>query len=242
MNGPEAGAPETKWPKQDDDATEISGPVEIESVTQPVQPTDAVSRRARGPHGARGAVRESILAEARLRFVQDEYDAVTLRSIARAVGCDAALVSYYFGSKQELFREAMRLPADPAATVLALLAVGTRGAGERIVRFALRTFEETQTAGTMAALLKSLTTDAMTARRLSGYLRDAVLGKVGRVMGAPDFAAQVELSISLMAGVALMRYIVRLEPLASMSTDELVAQLAPFVQLRLDLAGRSSHW
>src|SRR5262249_29725200 len=47
-----------------------------------------------------------ILEAARRRFATDGYERTTLRTIAADVGVDAALVSRYFGSKQDLFATA----------------------------------------------------------------------------------------------------------------------------------------
>lgn len=49
------------------------------------------------------ATRQAILEAARERFCADSYDDVGMRDIARDVGVDAALISRYFGSKEELF-------------------------------------------------------------------------------------------------------------------------------------------
>jgi len=49
------------------------------------------------------ATREAILNAANLRFVADSYDRVGMRDIARDVGVDPALISRYFGSKEDLF-------------------------------------------------------------------------------------------------------------------------------------------
>ncbi len=49
------------------------------------------------------ATRAAILNAARERFARESYDDVGMRDIAGDVGVDAALVSRYFGSKEELF-------------------------------------------------------------------------------------------------------------------------------------------
>jgi hypothetical protein len=53
------------------------------------------------------ATKQSILEAARRRFADEGYDRASLRDIAADVGVDAALVSRYFGSKEELFREVL---------------------------------------------------------------------------------------------------------------------------------------
>lgn len=49
------------------------------------------------------ATRRAILDAARERFCAESYDDVGMRDIARDVGVDAALISRYFGSKEDLF-------------------------------------------------------------------------------------------------------------------------------------------
>lgn len=49
------------------------------------------------------ATRSAILSAAEARFSRESYDDVGMRDIARDVGVDAALVSRYFGSKEDLF-------------------------------------------------------------------------------------------------------------------------------------------
>lgn len=49
------------------------------------------------------ATREAILAAANARFLAESYDQVGMRDIARDVGVDPALISRYFGSKEDLF-------------------------------------------------------------------------------------------------------------------------------------------
>ena len=50
------------------------------------------------------ATRGAILEAASKRFTAESYDQVGMRDIARDVGVDPALISRYFGSKEDLFR------------------------------------------------------------------------------------------------------------------------------------------
>jgi len=54
------------------------------------------------------ATRNAMLAAARRHFARESYESVGLREIARDAGADPALVSRYFGSKEQLFQEALR--------------------------------------------------------------------------------------------------------------------------------------
>lgn len=50
------------------------------------------------------ATRQAILEAASNRFMAEAYDQVGMRDVAGDVGVDPALISRYFGSKEELFR------------------------------------------------------------------------------------------------------------------------------------------
>jgi len=53
------------------------------------------------------ATRTAILEAARRRFAHEGYDQTGLRDIASDAGVDAALISRYFGGKEELFEEVL---------------------------------------------------------------------------------------------------------------------------------------
>ena len=189
----------------------------------------------RGPRAGRGEVRARISRAAREEFVTRGYDGTTLRSVARRAGCDPALVSYYFGSKQRLFRECLNLPLDPAEELLKVLTPGVEGVGERLVRHALSLYDERLTGDTMLVLMRALITDAQTGQRFRSYFRHEILAAVTRFLGGdPRIEEQIEVVMSMLYGVATMRYVVRLEPLASLPREALVGQLAPLVQERIE--------
>ena len=85
--------------------------------------------------------------------------------------------------------------------------------------------------------MRALATDAETSQRFRAYISTEVLGPVAAAIGAGTAIAQrIEIVLSVMHGVVTMRYIVRLEPLASMSREQVKAQLAPLIQPLIDSA------
>ena len=199
--------------------------------------THHVAKIQRGPSGPRGEVRRRILEAARAAFTASGYDGTTMRQIARSAGCDSALITYYFSTKQQLFRACLDLPSDPASDVIALLAPGPSGAAERLVDYALDLYEHHLTSDAMSALMRALATDAETSQRFRAYISTEVLGPVAAAIGAGTAIAQrIEIVLSMMHGVVTMRYIVRLEPLASMPREQVRAQLAPLIQPLIDSA------
>ena len=83
----------------------------------------------RGRRAGDSGTRETILAAARRRFAAHGYDAATIRSIAADAAVDPALVHHFFGSKEQLFVAAMRLPFAPGEMITAALAPGSRAPG-----------------------------------------------------------------------------------------------------------------
>lgn len=213
------------------------------------QKNDANSAvKGRGPRGARGKMREQIKKVAESQFIARGYDGTTMRSIAKGAGCDPAMVSYYFGSKQRLFRDCFDLPLDPLEQILQLWAPGIEGVANRLLDFAFTLYEERLTKDRMKALMRALITDAETTQRFRAYIRDNLLKGVAQLLDAVDpnldsytrqllearFQTLVEILMSMIYGVATMRYIVQLEPVASMPREELQRSLSPILQSQIE--------
>ncbi|MGD7732920.1 TetR family transcriptional regulator [Propionibacteriaceae bacterium G57] len=198
---------------------------------------EMAAANVRGPRGPRGEVRERIRAAAHRAFSAEGYASVTVRQIAGLAECDPAMIRYYFGSKQQLFRACFDLPVDPAVEFLDLLLPDPGHAGERIVRHALELYDDPSTGETMASMMRALVTDAATSQRFRGYIHEALHEHVASRVGRSRHAAvQVELAMAQLLGMVTMRYVVGLEPLASMPREQVVAELAPVIQHRIDRA------
>jgi hypothetical protein len=61
-----------------------------------------------------------------------------------------------------------------------------------------------------------------------------ILGPMRAVLPADEAERRVQLVISQMAGLVLTRYLLALEPLASMPPEDVVAWVAPTIQRYLD--------
>lgn len=171
--------------------------------------------------------RDAILAAARESFGSTGFNGTTIRGVARAAGVDPALVHHFFGTKQGLFGSAMELPFDPSRVVADLLTDGTAGLGERVVRTFLAIWDGTPGQGPMLALLRSAVTDERAANSLRAFLTRALLTPLAQATGHDRPELRANLVASQMIGLAVMRYVVRLEPLASAHADELAPALGP---------------
>lgn len=175
--------------------------------------------------------REAILAAARTAFAERGFDAASIRTIATSAGVDPALVHHYFGSKEELFRATVAIPIDPAELVPHVLAGGRDEAGERLVRTFLTVWDG-PVGPAAVALLRSAVTNRWTARLLREFLVTQILR---RVLDQLDLdPAEVPLRGALVAtqvaGLAMMRYVIRLEPVASAPADTVAATIGPTIQ------------
>lgn len=195
-----------------------------------------MARTGRRP-GASGT-REAILDAARASFADRGYAATSVRSVAAVAGVDGALVHHYFGTKHGLFAAAMALPLDPAAAVPALLEPGIEGLGERIVRFFLDVWDQPAPRARIQAVLRSALTEEAAADLLREFVTTQVLGPVAAGLGKPDAELRASLVGTQLVGLGLLRYLVRVEPLASADTETVVAAVAPTIQRYLtgDLA------
>ncbi|MCZ2836333.1 TetR/AcrR family transcriptional regulator [Modestobacter sp. VKM Ac-2985] len=172
-----------------------------------------------------------MLAAARATFAERGFDAASIRVIATAAGVDPALVHHYFGSKDKLFVAAIEAPYDPADLLPEALAGGPTELGANVVRLLLRVWDGPGRAAGLA-LVRSAVSNEWTARLLREFLVAQVLRRVVGTLDLPAAEADARGSLvaSQLIGVVMARYVLRVEPLASASADELVAAVGPTVQ------------
>ncbi|SIQ39492.1 transcriptional regulator, TetR family [Micromonospora avicenniae] len=190
----------------------------------------AMARRT-GRRPGNPDTREAILSAARSAFAERGFAAASIRTIAAAAGVDPALVHHYFGSKDQLFLAAMQAPVDPRELLPGVLAGDRDGIGERLVRTFLGVWDSP--AGTAGvALMRSAVSNEWTARLLREFVVTQVLRRVLEHLDIDP--AELPLRGSLVAtqlvGLAMMRYVIRLEPVASADPATLVAAVGPTVQ------------
>jgi AcrR family transcriptional regulator len=176
--------------------------------------------------------REAILGSARKAFAERGYDAASIRAIAAGAGVDPALIHHYFGTKEQLFLATVQLPVNPGELLPQIAAGGRDEVGERLARTFLTVWDSPAgTAG--AALVRSAVSSEWTARLLREFVTTQILRRVLKLVdmdGAPDAQLRGTLAGSQLIGLAMARYIIKLEPLASTPRETLVRAVAPTLQ------------
>lgn len=192
----------------------------------------AVRGRGRRPGGP--DTRGQILAAARESFAHKGFAATTIRAVAAEAGVDPALVHHYFGVKDDLFLAALEIPVDPRALVPAVFDAGVAGAGERLLRLFLSVWDDPEARLPLIALVRnSLSQEAPETLLQQGILR-MVLQPLRAALSVAEADRRVQLVASQMIGLVMTRYLLALEPLASMPADDVVAWVAPTLQRYLD--------
>ena len=187
------------------------------------------ARRGPGRPADGGDRRALILAAAREEFAGKGYAAASVRGIARSAEVDPALVHHYFGTKEQVFVAAMELPIAPAELVPQILDGPADRLGERLVRTFLGSWASPDFRTPMLGMLRSAMTGEQGAAMLREFVGSALLGRIAAAIG-PVEPLRLQAAAAQMVGVVILRHVVRIEPMASASEDDLVALVAPAVQ------------
>ncbi len=190
----------------------------------------AAEARRSGRRAGESSARDDILAAAATAFAEHGYDRATIRGIASGAEVDPALVIHYFGSKDALFAEVLQLPVRPREVFTRAAAADGGRVGETVVRAFLEAWEPPEQRVRLTAMLRSATTNETAMRILRELLVREVFAPMTEALAVRDGELRATLVGSQFVGLALMRYIGRVEPLASASIDELVAAIGPTVQ------------
>ena len=192
------------------------------------------SSRPRGRRPGSSDTRDAILAAARERFARHGYDRTRIRDVAEDAGVDAALVHYFFKSKDGLFVAAMQLPFRPADVIAPVLAEGLDGLGERIVRRLLSVWDEPANRGALMAIVQGASAHPGAAQALREFLRREMVGRIAGVIEAERPELRANLVASQIIGLIAARYIAQLQPLAGLTADELAPVVGGTLQRYLD--------
>lgn len=183
-----------------------------------------------GRRPGKSGSRDAILDGARASFAENGYDGATIRDVARRAGVDPALVHHFFDNKQKLFVAAVEVPVDPAELVAHILAGDLDSIGKRIAYTFLRVWDGQGGTSPMITLIRSAASNAQAARMIREFVSAEILGRITRSLKVPDARLRAALVGSQLIGLAMLRYVIALEPLASASPEDLAEMVAPTLQ------------
>jgi AcrR family transcriptional regulator len=162
-------------------------------------------------------------------FREHGYAGTTVRAVAVEARVDPAMVFYFFGSKQGLFGAAIEMaPALPEA-IESIFAGGLDGIGERMVRTLLENMDRSEHAP-LAIITRSAPTHDQSEAQVREYVDREIIDRLAEMLDAPDAGLRAGMVAVQLLGLAAARYVVRIEPIASASVDELASRFGPLVQ------------
>ena len=183
------------------------------------------SGRRPGPTTTRDAIAQA----ARRQFAELGYDRTTLRGIAGEAGVDVALVARFYGSKEALFREVMALPPAVAEAMAGLAEGPTATVGRRLAEVIVGMLEDPRSRSVVIGRIRA----ASSHPEAAALVRETVTRDVGRLVAAvtdDEPETRAVLVGSQIVGLALARYVVRVEPLASLPAADVIDYIAPVFQ------------
>jgi AcrR family transcriptional regulator len=183
--------------------------------------------------------RDRILASARELFARNGIDKTSIRAIASAAGVDAALVHHYFGTKQQLFVAAIRIPIDPMQVIGPLRETPLDQLGLTLPSLLLPLWDSEMGAGLIATMRSLLAGSEVGLVR--SFLQEVIAAEVGPRVDNPPGSGRIRVQFvaSQLVGVIMARYILELEPFKSLPVQQVAETIAPNLQHYLtgDLPG-----
>jgi AcrR family transcriptional regulator len=173
--------------------------------------------------------KQRILRTARELFDRHGYSATTVRAIATAAGVDPAMVFYFFGTKQGLFGAAVEMSGNVPPAIESIFAGGLDTIGERIIRTLVENLDNSGRTP-LVMLTRSAPTDSRSEALLREFIDREITGRLAAMLGTPDAALRASMVNVQILGLTVARYIMRIEPIASSTVDELVGSFGPLVQ------------
>jgi AcrR family transcriptional regulator len=198
-----------------------------------LQESLTVSRGAARRSGRRpgtSSTREAILAAAGRNFAQHGYDRASLRAIAAEAEVDQKLIAHFFGSKQQLFVAAVGLPLNPAEVLPAILAGDRDSIGERLAALLIDVLEQPELHQRLTGVIRAAASEPEVARMLREFLTRELFGPASELLGSDNGPFRANLVGSQLVGLIMARYVLAIEPLASMPPKAVAAAVAPTLQ------------
>jgi AcrR family transcriptional regulator len=183
-----------------------------------------------GPRDERGVLSARILAAARDEFAEQGWAGTTLRAVARAADVDPALVYHYFGSKEGLLDAATNPPQKWLQSVADVWTTPIDQLGTALITLLLASWADDEIGPTLRAILQTAAHEPSTREKLRRVVEGSLMGVSELGSDERDRLSRSGLISSQMMGFALMRYVWKIEPVASMPDDEAIAAITPNLQ------------
>jgi len=174
--------------------------------------------------------RDRILSSARELFARNGIDKTSIRSIAASAGVDSALVHHYFGTKQQLFAAAIHIPVDPMVVLEPLRRTPIDELGY-VLPMLLVPLWDSEMGDSLIATMRSLLTGSDVSL-IRSFLQEVIVAEIAPRVDNPAGTGRIRVQFvaSQLVGVVMARYIIGLEPFASLPPEQIAKTIAPNLQ------------
>ncbi|WP_040799863.1 TetR/AcrR family transcriptional regulator [Nocardia higoensis] len=160
------------------------------------------------------ATRQALLTAARSLLAERGATQTTSRDIAAAAGVNQALINRYFGSKENLFVEAVRTNEAGMADIVTTVSLPDIPA-----RMLHEVLEVTDSGRGATAMLAGVVNNETITAVIRDIVESTLTTKLGDRLGDPDGGLRAELLNALVVGVTVMRKKIGSPALAAADVD-----------------------
>jgi AcrR family transcriptional regulator len=194
-----------------------------------VATTDTGRKRPGRPAGS-SDTRQRILDNARALFARNGIGSTSIRAVAAAAGVDSALVHHYFGTKEKLFAAAVQIPIDPMDIIGPLREVPVDELGHKLPSMLLPLWDSEIGTAFIATLRSILAGSEVNLFRT--FIQDVIAVEIGPRIDNPPGSGVIRIQFvaSQLIGVVMARYILKLEPFASLPPEQIADTIAANLQ------------
>jgi AcrR family transcriptional regulator len=205
-------------------------PQQRSSTTPEQTGSSRVPRQRTGRRPGRSTTRDAILSAARDSFAEHGYDRTSVRAVAVRAGVDAALVRRFFGSKEGLLVAALTVAMSPQQRLPDALHGDPDTLGERMIDYFLSVWDEAPHRDVLIGMIRSACTNQRGAAILRNFLASQILDQLAAGLDRAEAHLRAGAIGAQLVGLAMVRYVVQIEPLASAPPQQLRTVFGPTLQ------------
>lgn len=190
-----------------------------------------MSAKRTGRRSGSPDTRSEILDAAKRVFGEMGYDRATIRGIATEAGVDPSLIYHYFGTKDQLFAASVDIPMPAAEALRSVFSEDPEELGRRLAETFFFVWEQEAARASLLGILRSaMGGEDQAAEAFRQFLTTSVLEEIAPLIGGENPRLRALLMASQLVGVAMTRYVMRLEPIASTPVEDIIELVAPRIQ------------
>jgi AcrR family transcriptional regulator len=175
----------------------------------------------------------TILDAAREQFAEAGFERTTIRGVAAQAGVDPALVMQYFGNKEGLFAAATRWGGEHQR----ILSATSDTLAAASIDDLLSHFEAGEHRDSAVALMRNCLTHPTALMAMRDQVMCERKDAVAAALTGDDVELRAALFAACMVGLGMARYMIKLEPVASASAEDLHRLMEPVLRALVDPPG-----